>query len=277
MCVLYSHHMNVFDAVILGIVQGITEFLPISSTGHLVLVRDWLAVEGVNALAIDGVLHFATTIAVILYFWSDLMVLVGAVFRKLGRLPVNEKDITIFYALAIGTVPAVILGLFLESIVTEYLHKPLIVAGVLFVASIFFLYAEWRYYLEPQRGEISVKKGLLVGCFQALALIPGFSRSGATIAGGMLIGLSRYEASRFSFLLAIPITLGVGAKKMIDLLQEGGTVDWMPILIGAFVAMITAFIVIHYFLKFIRKYTLWPFVWYGVVLSAIVLYVTYLT
>lgn len=269
--------MNVFDAVILGIVQGITEFLPISSTGHLVLVRDWLAVEGVNALAIDGVLHFATTIAVILYFWSDLMVLVGAVFRKLGRLPVNEKDITIFYALAIGTVPAVILGLFLESIVTEYLHKPLIVAGVLFVASIFFLYAEWRYYLEPQRGEISVKKGLLVGCFQALALIPGFSRSGATIAGGMLIGLSRYEASRFSFLLAIPITLGVGAKKMIDLLQEGGTVDWMPILIGAFVAMITAFIVIHYFLKFIRKYTLWPFVWYGVVLSAIVLYVTYLT
>ncbi len=274
---VYSDHMNVIDAIILGVVQGITEFLPISSTGHLVLVRDWLMVESANALAVDAVLHFATTAAVILYFWSDLMILIGAMLRKLGRLPVNQKDITLFYALILGTIPAVILGLFLESIITEHLQKPIIVAGVLFSASIFFLYAEWRYYLEPQRGEINLKSGVLVGCYQALALIPGFSRSGATIAGGMLLGLSRYEATRFSFLLAIPITLGVGAKKMIDLMQEGGTVDWTPIFIGAVVAMVTAFIVIHYFLKFIRKYTLWPFVWYGVVLSAIVLYVTYLT
>ncbi len=269
--------MDVLDAVILGIVQGITEFLPISSTGHLVLVREWLVVESINGLAVDSVLHFATTAAVILYFRSDLSVLVSAVFRKLGRLPVNEKDIKLFYALALGTIPAVVLGLFLESIITEHLQTALVVAGVLFLASVFFLYAEWRYYLEPQRGEIDLKRGFLVGCFQALALIPGFSRSGATIAGGMLLGLSRYEATRFSFLLAIPITLGVGIKKLLDLLEQGGTVDWFPILIGAVVAMVTAFFVIHFFLKFIRRYTLWPFVWYGVVLSCIVLYVTYLT
>lgn len=268
--------MDVFDAIILGVVQGITEFLPISSTGHLVLVREWLSIGGTNGLAIDAVLHFATTTAVILYFRSDLMVLIGAMFRKLGRLPVNEKDITLFYALAIGTIPAVILGLTLESTITTYLQTPLFVAGVLFLASIFFLYAEWQYYLRPQRGEITLKSGILVGCFQALALLPGFSRSGATIAGGMLLGLSRYAATRFSFLLAIPITLGAGSKKLIDLLQEGGTVDWIPIYIGAGVAFVTAFLVIHFFLKFIRKYTLWPFVWYGIMLSLLVLYVTYI-
>ena len=139
---LYSSNMELLDAIILGVVQGITEFLPISSTGHLVLVRDWLSISGTNGLAVDAVLHFATTLAVILYFRKDIMILVSAVFRKLGRLPVNEKDITLFYALVIGTIPAVILGLFLESIITEYLQKPLIIAGVLFSASIFFLFAE---------------------------------------------------------------------------------------------------------------------------------------
>lgn len=274
---LYSSNMELLDAIILGVVQGITEFLPISSTGHLVLVRDWLSISGTNGLAVDAVLHFATTLAVILYFRTDIMVLISAVFRKLGRLPVNEKDITLFYALVIGTVPAVILGLFLESIITEHLQKPLIIAGVLFCASIFFLFAEWQQYLKPNRDTITVRKGLLIGCYQALALIPGFSRSGATIAGGMLLGLSRYEASRFSFLLAIPITLGVGAKKSLDLLSEGGVIDWLPIGVGAAVAFVTAFIVIHFFLSFIRRYTLWPFVWYGIILSGLVGYVTMFT
>lgn len=274
---LYSQDMGVFEAIILGLVQGITEFLPISSSGHLVLAREWMSVSTTNGLAIDAVLHFATTAAVILYFRKDLTILISAVFRKLGRLPVNERDITLFYALALGTIPAVILGLALDSTITTYLQSPLIVAGVLFLASVFFLFAEWRQYLEPQREGIDVKKGLLIGFYQALALLPGFSRSGATIAGGMLLGLSRYEATRFSFLLAIPITIGAGAKKSIDLLEQGGAVDWGVIFLGATVAFVTAFVVIHFFLKFIRRYTLWPFVWYGVALSLLVLYVTYLT
>jgi undecaprenyl-diphosphatase len=267
--------MNVVDAVILGIVQGVTEFLPISSTGHLVLVREWLSIDATNALAVDAILHFATTAAVMLYFWPDLRVLISAVLRKLGKLPVNEKDMTMFYALAVGTVPAVILGLCLESIIATYLLSALVVAVVLALASIFFLYVEWRYYIAPPRGEITVKKGLQIGFFQALALIPGFSRSGATIAGGMLLGLSRYEASRFSFLLAIPITLGVGIKKSIDLLTTEGVVEWMPIAIGAGIAFVVALIVIHFFLQFIRQHTLWPFVWYGFILAGLVGYVTF--
>jgi undecaprenyl-diphosphatase len=269
--------MDVFEAVILGLVQGVTEFLPISSTGHLVLVREWLSVSTSNGLAIDAVLHFATSAAVIMYFRSDLLVLISAMFRKLGRLPVNQKDITLFYALALGTIPAVILGLLFDPFISTHVQTPLVVAGVLFLASLFFLFAEWRQYLSPQRTEIDVKKGLFIGLYQAVALLPGFSRSGATIAGGMLLGLTRYEATRFSFLLAIPITLGAGAKKLLDLLEQGGLVDWVPIYVGAGVAFVTALLVIHFFLQFIRRYTLWPFVWYGIVLSLLVLYVTYLT
>ncbi len=274
---LYSHHMQWLDAVILGLVQGVTEFLPVSSTGHLVLVHEWLLIEGPNALAFDAVLHFATTAAVIVYFWSDLWVLLQVALRKLGRLPVNQKDITLFYALIIGTVPAVILGVLLQDLISEKLRNPVFVAVILFCASIFFLYAEWRYYLNPPHGELTVKKGLLVGLFQALALLPGMSRSGSTLAGGMLLGLSRYEAARFSFLLAIPITLGVGIKMSLDLLKEGGTVDWFMIGVGAAVSFVTGLIVIHFFLNFIRKYTLWPFVWYGIILSAMVGYVHFIS
>lgn len=271
---LYSGDMDIVDSVILGLVQGITEFLPISSSGHLILVREFLSIDATNALAYDAVLHLATTVAVVLYFWSDLWVLMQAMLRKLGRLPVNEKDLMLCYALMLGTIPAVVLGVLIEPFFDKNTVSAGLVALMLFVASVFFMYVEWKYYTRPTHDSLTVKKGLWVGVFQALALLPGFSRSGATIAGGMMLGLSRYEASRFSFLLAIPITLGVGLKKSIDLLQAGGSVDWGVIMIGAGVAAVTAFAVIHFFLGFIRKYTLWPFIWYSVVLSALVGYVS---
>lgn len=274
---VYSFRMGIIEAIVLGLVQGITEFLPVSSTGHLVLVQEWLSVDKVNELAVVGVLHLATTLAVIVYFWSDIWLLIQVALRKLGRLPVNEKDITLLYALIIATVPAVVIGYFAEGFISEHLFSSFVVAIVLFCASIFFMYTEWRYYLSPTTGEVTLKKGLLVGFFQVLALMPGMSRSGSTIAGGMLLGLSRFEATRFSFLLAIPITLGVGAKKLIDLMGEEGEVEWFMISISALIAFSTALIVIHYFLKFIRKYTLWPFVWYGIILASMVGYVAVFT
>ncbi len=260
------------DAVGLGLVQGITEFLPISSTGHLVLFHEWLEVGGPNALAYGAVLHFGTAAALMIYFWPDLWVLIQVFLRKLGRLPVNEKDITLLYALMIGTVPAVLLGVLLDDLISENLRGPVFVATMLFCTSIFFLYAEWRYYLKPPQEEITVKTGLLIGIYQALALLPGVSRLGSTLAGGMLLGLSRYESARFSFLLAIPITLGVGIKMSLELLKEGGRVDWSMIGVGASVSFLTALLVIHFFLHFIRKYTLWPFVWYGIILSGLIFY-----
>lgn len=270
--------MEWIDAIILGLVQGITEFLPISSSGHLVIVRDFLAIDDLNGLAFDAVLHFATTAAVMVYFRADIWNLIQVALRKLGRLPVNEKDITLLYALIIGTIPAAILGVLLESYISENFRSSIIVAVVLFLTAFFFMYTEWRYYLQPAHGELTLKRGLLVGLFQALALLPGMSRSGSTIAGGMLLGMTRYEASRFSFLLAIPITLGAGSKMALDLLKrDGGVVNWAMLLVGSIVAFVTALIVIHFFLRFIKKYSLWPFVWYSIILSGMVAYVHFFT
>ncbi len=269
--------MSLYEAMFLGLVQGITEFLPVSSSGHLVLAREFFSIDATNALAFDGMLHLATAVAVVTYFWSDLWTLLQAMLRKLGRLPVNQRDLTLFYALLLGTIPAVVLGIAIDSLVATTFQNAAVVASVLFAASIFFMYAEWRYYNRPVHDTITAKRGLLIGLFQAMALLPGFSRSGATIAGGMLLGLSRYEATRFSFLLAIPVTLGVGIKKMLELIQAGGAIDWMPIVAGSVTALIVAFVVIHLFLGFVRKYTLWPFIWYGVVLAALVGYVSVIT
>lgn len=269
--------MEFADAIILGLVQGITEFLPISSSGHLVLFRDWLSITAVDALAYDAVLHFATTLSVILYFWSDIWVLIQTLLRKLGRLPVNQRELTLLSALLVGTIPAALVGFFFESIIENYLHTTFVVAIVLLLGGLFFLYAEWRYYTQPPHGVITVRRGFQIGLFQVLALVPGFSRSGATIAGAMLLGLTRYEATRFSFLLAIPITLGAGSKKLIDLLKGGEAVDWLPILIGSVTAFFTALIVIHFFLAFVRRYTLWPFVWYSFILSSLVWYVWFIS
>jgi undecaprenyl-diphosphatase len=269
--------MEFVDAIILGLVQGITEFLPISSSGHLVLVRQWFEVDDVNGLAIDAVLHFATTLAVVIYFWSDIWVLIQVALRKLGRLPVNQKDITLLYALIIATIPGAILGVIFQSFISENFRSVLVVAVVLFATALFFVFAEWRYYLKPAQGELTIKKGLMIGLFQALALIPGMSRSGSTIAGGMLLGLSRYEASRFSFLLAIPITTGAGLVMALELISEDGPVEWKMIIVGAVIAFFTALIVIHYFLKFIRRNTLWPFVWYSLILAGLVGYVNLIT
>lgn len=264
--------MDYFSGIVLGLVQGVLEFLPISSSGHLVIVREFLTIDKSNQLAVDGILHLATTLAIVLYFWSDIWILIQTAIRKLGRLPVNEKDLIMLKALILGTLPAAVLGFFLEDYMDQFMTS-ITVAVMLFVGALFFMYAEWRYFVSPPKGELTVKKGFIVGCFQALALLPGFSRSGSTLAGGMLLGMTRYEAAKFSFFLSIPITLGFGIKKLIDLIVLGGEVSWGPIILAAVISFFTALIVLHFFLSFIRRYTLWPFIWYSIVLSVVIGYI----
>ena len=268
--------MELFEAIIIGIAHGISEFLPVSSSGHLILFRDLFSLDVTTVAAYDFMLHCATLLVLILYFRADIWALFQAVLRKLGRLPVRKRDLTLAHALLAGTIPAVLLGFILEPFFDKNLQSAAVVSVVLFTTSIFFMYVEWKYYMRPNHESITVRKAILIGCFQVAALLPGFSRSGATIAGGMLLGMSRFEAARFSFLLAIPIGLGVVGKKLIDLLKLGGTIDWTPILIGSLVAGTTALIVIHIFLSYVKKNTLWPFIWYGVVLSAMVSYVAFI-
>ena len=263
--------MSTFSSLILGLVQGLTEFLPVSSSGHLVLLHTFFG-SAENSLAFDAILHLATILAVIIYFHKDLLVMANAVLRKLSRMPVNQKEITLAYALMIGTIPAVIAGLLLEKYMENFFRNPLLVAGVLIAGSILFMYAEWRYINQPREEKITLRKGLMIGLFQCLALVPGMSRSGASIAGGMLLGLTRSEAARFSFLLAIPILGGSGAKKILDLMGENNpSFDWGALVIAASVAFISGLFAIHFMLSFVRRHSLWPFIWYRIILASIVI------
>lgn len=267
--------MDIISAVILGFIQGVTEFLPISSTGHLILIRELLGVSDENALAFDAILHLATAAAVIIYFFDELWLLLQTLLRKLGRLPVNQRDMTLIYALIVGTIPAVALGLSLEGLMESTFRSPLLVAAVLVAGSIFFMFAEYRYQNQYHERDVDVPLGFKVGLFQALALIPGMSRSGSTIAGGMLLGLTRTEAAKFAFLLSVPVILGAGLKKLLELLQSDVVVVWFPIVVGAVVAFIVGLLAIHFMLGFIRRHTLWPFIWYRIILAGFVVFVVF--
>ena len=270
----YNITMTILESIILGIVQGMTEFLPVSSTGHLILTRTLFGITDGNALASDAVLHLATAAAVIVYFFPDIWLLVQAGLRKLGKLPVNKRDETLLYSLLVATIPAVLFGLSLESLMESTFRSPLLVAAVLIAGSVLFMYAEWMYQKQPRTNEINIRKGLKIGLFQTLALIPGMSRSGATISGGMLLGLSRVEAARFAFLLAVPVITGAGLKKFIEMLGSDETVAWLPVLVGAGVSFVVGLAAIHFMLQFVRTHTLWPFIWYRIILASFVIFIT---
>ena len=267
--------MDIFSAIILGVVQGATEFLPVSSTGHLILAHSVLGIAGGNALAFDAILHLATALAVVVYFFDDIWLLIQTVLRKLGRLPINEKDMTLVWALIVGTIPGVVFGLLLESTMETVFRNPLLVAATLVAGSVLFIFAEYKYQNSLHAGSVDIKTGLKIGFFQSLALIPGVSRSGASIVGGMLLGLTREEATRFAFLLAIPIILGAGSKKLLELISSGGDVVWAPVIVGAVVAFVVGLAAIHFMITFVKQHTLWPFIWYRIILAAFVVFVVF--
>jgi len=253
----------------LGLIQGLTEFLPVSSSGHLVLAHELLGSVGVADLAFDALLHFATSLAIVVYFWRDILTL----FQSLLRLPdkimtkaVWDQQDHLLIALVVGTVPAVILGLLLEDIMSTLFRNPLLVAATLVAGSVVMLGAEYvlRNGLQIRTLGEGWKRGLIIGLFQSLALVPGMSRSGMTIAGGMLFGMNRTEAARFGFLLGVPVLLGAGAKKALEIGSGGITAATVA---GTIVAFVVAFLVIHYLLKFLREHTLNIFILYRLVLA----------
>ncbi len=270
------HYMDFTTAFILGLVQGITEFLPISSDGHLIIVREIFGLGSENTLAFDAVFFLSTTAAIALYFRRDIWILIQILIRKLGRLPVNKKDLTLLHALFLGTIPSIIIFFVVEPLISKYFNPSAsMVAIALFLSAFFLMYAEWRYYTKPPQSILTPRRGLLIGCFQVLVLIPGFSRLGATLAGGMLLGLTRMESARFSFLLSIPITFGLGIKKILELIIQGGEISFSHVFVSAFVSFSLALLTIHFFMDFIRKSTLWPFIWYSIVLSMLVGYLLF--
>lgn len=266
---------DITNAIILGLVQGVTEFLPISSSGHLILMREAIHATARQALAVDAVLQFATGLAVTVYFFPDIWRLFQVFLRMVGGMPVPSKDRTLIFAIGFGTIPALVLGLLLEKFMETVFRAPLLVAFMLVAGSGLFAFAEYRSAFFRHEQEITVKKGILIGFFQALALIPGMSRSGSTISGGLILGLSRYEATRFSFLLSIPIILGSGSKKLLELLSSTNGVNMVAVAVGAVVAFFVGLLAIHFMLIFVRNHTLWPFVWYRIALAVLVVTLTF--
>ena len=260
--------MDIFKTIVLGLVQGVTEFLPVSSTGHLIIVRDLLGLPLEHTLGFDAVLQLASALAIIVYFRRDIGTLIVSLWSWLTRQTVAPEQKNLLLALIVGTIPAVILGLFLNDYMDTTFRGVLPVAIFLLIGSLLMYLAE-RF--GKQENTLSVKKGLLIGFFQSLALLPGISRSGATISGGLFTGLTREAAARFSFLLSIPVLVGGGLVKLVSLLQEGDVGELKLLLIGSVFSLISAYFAIGFLLRYLRTKTLTIFIWYRVALALVLL------
>lgn len=259
--------MNLFDAVILGTVQGLTEFLPVSSSGHLILARKILDLELAGSLGFDAVLQFATTLAILVYFHRDIGHLIRDTFRFIFGKAIDGHQKILIYAILIGTIPAGIIGYFLEDIMDSVFRNSFLVALMLIVGSIIMFIAEKT---ARHTQTLTPRSGFVVGFFQALALIPGMSRSGMTIAGGLFMGLSRGEATRFSFLLAIPILFGSGLKEVLAV-DYSNLVSIEPLIAGSITSFIIGILTISFLLHFVKHNSLYVFVWYRIALACLML------
>ena len=258
--------MDIFSGMILGVVQGATEFLPISSSGHLILVRDVFHFSTEGGLAFDAVLQLATALAVLVYFRNDFLELIRNFFRLLGRREVEPRMKTLLFAIILGTIPAAVFGLLLQDYMETTFRTPSFVGVTLLLGALLFFAAE---KVATQSKQLTVRKGFAIGLFQSLALFPGTSRSGATISGGLILGLTREEAARFSFLLSFPIIFGSGLVKMLGLAGESAPID-AGLVSGFLAAFLVGIVAIHYLLRYLKNHTLQVFIWYRVILALIV-------
>ncbi|NCS98590.1 undecaprenyl-diphosphatase UppP [Candidatus Parcubacteria bacterium] len=260
--------MDLLLSILLGFVQAVTEFLPISSSGHLILFRDLTNTQFEYGLAYDSVLQFATTLAVVVYFRKDILRLIDSFFKIFtGKLEKHEDKILIG-AIIIGTIPAVVFGLLLEDLMDTIFRSSLLVAATLILGAIIMHFAD---KISKQDREINIKNGLIIGLFQSLALIPGMSRSGMTISGGLLMGLKREAAIRFSFLLAIPVLLGSGVKKMLDLESSGLLSSLgLELVFGAITAFIFGILAIKFLITYLKNNSFKVFIWYRLILASVI-------
>lgn len=254
--------MNLLQALILGVLQGATEFLPVSSSGHLVLAP-WLLGWPAPGLAFDTVVHWGTAVAVIAYFWRDWIALIRAALRSLRDRSLTDANARLAWCIVLGTVPAAVLGYLLEDFFEEMFARPVAAAAFLLVTAAILAVSERCSRRERDLDALTWLDALLIGLGQAVAILPGISRSGATIAAGLGRGLKREPAARFSFLLATPIILGAGALQTADLAQAGDLAAQAPALVVGFLAAgLVGLGCIYFLLRHLQKHRLYPFAIY---------------
>lgn len=252
--------MNYVLAIFAGAIQGLTEFLPISSTGHLIIFEHFFGISQDDfGLAFDASLHLGTLIAVIVFFYKD--------YLKVFNL--RNKLLTL---LILGTLPAVFFGLTIEKQIETSFRQTWVVALSLIAFSLVIILAERISKKIKKQENIKYLDSIVIGFFQALALIPGISRSGATISGGLFLGLTRQEAAKFAFMLSGPIIAGAGIKKFLEV--STGSIsnsDFSFFAVGIISSAVFGFLTIKYFLKYLQTKSLYPFVYYRIILGIILL------
>lgn len=272
--------MTIWQAFIMGIVQGITEFLPISSSGHLVITPYLLgwSIKEEYIFTFDVLVQMGTLIAVIIYFWNYLWKIIVSVIKGvIEKKPFETQDAKLGWLIVLATIPAVFGGLFLEDLVKSTFHSMQITAVFLLVTALLLWFAERMSKQMNKMENLSTLDAFIIGCFQILAIFPGLSRSGSTIAGGILRKLKREEAAKFSFLMSIPVMFGAGVMSINDLLEIPNLSEFLPVLLVGFITSgLVGFISIHWLLKFLNKNKLGLFSIYCVVISIVTLAVTFI-
>lgn len=256
--------MTTFQAIILGLVQGLGEFLPISSSAHLVLVP-WFFNWPDPGLTFDIALHLGTLVAVVIYFWRDWVRLItkGFTDRK-------STDGRLFWYLVLATIPGALIGLLLEKKAETVFRNPVLIAIMLILLGVILYFADRKSAKNIDVNKISLRASFLIGVSQALAVIPGVSRSGITMTTGLLLGLTREGAARFSFLLSAPIIFGAAAVKLPHVISHPAMIT-INFIIGMVVSCVTGIISIGFLLRFVQTKTFLPFVWYRFILGALVI------
>jgi undecaprenyl-diphosphatase len=268
--------MSELEALLLGIVQGLTEFLPISSSGHLILVpwlQDYTFLEQNESFnkTFDVALHAGTLVAVIAYFWADLTNMARGVIRSLATRSIETTDQRLGWAIVVGTVPAVIVGGIGEDWIDENLGEPWMIAILLIV---FGLVLAWADRLPQTRSidSVGVREGLYMGIAQATALAPGVSRSGVTISAARYLGLDRDSAARFAFLLLVPAVAGATVLKAIGAITDGLPDDVAgPLIVGTIASAVSSYAAIAFMLAYVRRHSYDVFVIYRVLAGVFVL------
>jgi undecaprenyl-diphosphatase len=259
--------MTTLQAIVLGVVQGLGEFLPISSSGHLVVVP-WLLGWPEHGLSFDVALHVGTLAAVLYAFFDDWRRLIGAGLRGvLARRPFADPDSRLLWLLAMASIPGAVAGLLLEDRAESAFRSPALVAAAMALMGLVLFFADRAARGTADVRGVTVRDALLIGAAQALAIIPGVSRSGATISMALLLGYRREEAARFSFLLATPIVVGAAALKSRYLFAPGQTTQ---VLAGMVTAAIFGFASIRFLLAYVRTRDYRPFVYYRLLFAALV-------
>jgi len=266
--------MNLFQALILGLVQGATEYIPVSSSAHLVLVP-WLLGWPDPSFTFEVLIQLGTLVGVFIYFWTDIWEIVKAVLQGLiQRKPLATLEAKIGWLIVVATLPAVVLGFLFKDYFEAAYSAPVFAGALLIFTAILLVIAEKFGSRERDITGLGWLDALIIGFWQAAAMLPGISRSGATISGAVLRGFDRYTAARFSFLMSIPALLGAGVLTLADLLGTGMLLEELPAIIVGFVAAAVAgYICIRWLLHYLQSHSLYLFAGYCAAVSVLTIIV----